>query len=190
MVFWPIRLRWMKVNENFSKLDLLHRWLLFQTIFLPIFKTVSILVKRHIYFSSKSKAAVGRCSAKHFFWKNSQNSQKSNCVGVSFLKKLQVWSLQPYEKEALAKVVIPLNFAKFLRAAFLDLSSFFTFWVNFFFSYILFTKTCMKKIDIQPISSNYKLLSIKVCVRYFLSKFYFSPNDSLSKTMKNIFYFI
>ena len=30
----------------------------------------------------------------------------------------------------------------------------------------------------------------KVCVRYFLSNFYFSPNDSPSKTMKNAFYFI
>ena len=32
--------------------------------------------------------------------------------------------------------------------------------------------------------------SLKACVRYFLSKFYFSPNDSPSKTMKNAFYFI
>ena len=31
---------------------------------------------------------------------------------------------------------------------------------------------------------------VKVCVRYFLSNFYFSPNDSPSKTMKNILYFI
>ena len=30
----------------------------------------------------------------------------------------------------------------------------------------------------------------KACVRYFLSNFYFSPNNSPSKTMKNIFYFI
>ena len=28
------------------------------------------------------------------------------------------------------------------------------------------------------------------CVRYFLSNFYFSPNDNPSKTMKNVFYFI
>ena len=32
--------------------------------------------------------------------------------------------------------------------------------------------------------------SIKACVRYFLSKFYFSPNDNPSKTMKNVLYFI
>ena len=32
--------------------------------------------------------------------------------------------------------------------------------------------------------------TIKACVRYFLSNFYFSPNDSPSKTMKNVFYFI
>ena len=31
---------------------------------------------------------------------------------------------------------------------------------------------------------------VKACVRYFLSKFYFSPNNSPSKTMKNVFYFI
>ena len=31
---------------------------------------------------------------------------------------------------------------------------------------------------------------VKTCVHYFLSNFYFSPNDSPSKTMKNVFYFI
>ena len=31
---------------------------------------------------------------------------------------------------------------------------------------------------------------IKACVRYFLSNFYFLPNNSPSKTMKNVFYFI
>ena len=30
----------------------------------------------------------------------------------------------------------------------------------------------------------------KVCVRYFLSHFYFSLNDSPLKTMKNVFYLI
>ena len=30
----------------------------------------------------------------------------------------------------------------------------------------------------------------KRCVRYFLSNFYFSPNGSPLKTMKNVFYFI
>ena len=32
--------------------------------------------------------------------------------------------------------------------------------------------------------------SFKTCVRYFLSNFYFQPNDNPSKTMKNVFYFI
>ena len=32
--------------------------------------------------------------------------------------------------------------------------------------------------------------NIKACVCYFLSNFYFSPNDTPSKTMKNVFYFI
>ena len=31
---------------------------------------------------------------------------------------------------------------------------------------------------------------VKACVHYFLSKFYFSPNDTTSKTMENVFYFI
>ena len=35
-----------------------------------------------------------------------------------------------------------------------------------------------------------KFLQIKACVRYFLSIFYFSLNDSPSKIMKNVFYFI
>ena len=33
-------------------------------------------------------------------------------------------------------------------------------------------------------------IMIKACVRYFLSNFYFSPIDSSSKNMKNVFYFI
>ena len=32
--------------------------------------------------------------------------------------------------------------------------------------------------------------SVKACACYFLSNFYFSPNDSPSKAMKNVFYFI
>ena len=35
-----------------------------------------------------------------------------------------------------------------------------------------------------------RISQLKACVRYFLSNFYFSPNDSPSKTMKNAFYFI
>ena len=31
---------------------------------------------------------------------------------------------------------------------------------------------------------------VKACVHYFLLNCYFSPNDSPSKTMKNVFYFI
>ena len=33
-------------------------------------------------------------------------------------------------------------------------------------------------------------LKLKACVRYFLSNFYFLPNDNPSKNMKNVFYFI
>ena len=34
------------------------------------------------------------------------------------------------------------------------------------------------------------LFFFKACVRYFLRNFYFSPNDSSSKTLKDVFYFI
>ena len=34
-----------------------------------------------------------------------------------------------------------------------------------------------------------KLEELKACVHFFLSNFYFSPNDSSSKTVKNIFLF-
>ena len=34
------------------------------------------------------------------------------------------------------------------------------------------------------------LLIFKACTHYFLSDFYFSSNDSPSKTIKNVFYFI
>ena len=33
-------------------------------------------------------------------------------------------------------------------------------------------------------------LETKTCVCYFITNFYFSPSDSLSKTMKEVFYFI
>ena len=31
---------------------------------------------------------------------------------------------------------------------------------------------------------------LKACVHYFISNFYFSPNNDPSKAMKNVFYFI
>ena len=36
----------------------------------------------------------------------------------------------------------------------------------------------------------HKIDVLKACVRYFLTNIYFSPNDSPSKTMKYVFYFI
>ena len=45
----------------------------------------------------------------------------------------------------------------------------------------------------QILAGNVKLmiflLNLKACVHHFLSDFYFSPDDSPSKTMKNVFYF-
>ena len=35
-----------------------------------------------------------------------------------------------------------------------------------------------------------QIVIFKACVSYFLSNFYFSPNDNPSKAMKNVFYFI
>ena len=58
---------------------------------------------------------------------------------------------------------------------------------------------CRSAISIKLQQSGWLLLTyensqpgklIKVCARYFSSNFYFSPNDSRSKTMKNVFYFI
>ena len=34
------------------------------------------------------------------------------------------------------------------------------------------------------------VLVFKACVRYFLTNFYFSPNDNPAKIMKDVFYFI
>ena len=42
---------------------------------------------------------------------------------------------------------------------------------------------CQKGIKVWIFSKKFK-----ACVRYFLLNFYFSPNDSASKTMKNVFY--
>ena len=36
----------------------------------------------------------------------------------------------------------------------------------------------------------HKIDVLKACVHYFLTNIYFSPNDSPSKTMKYVFYFI
>ena len=49
------------------------------------------------------------------------------------------------------------------------------------------------KIQIHHVRKNPKKdsqLFVKPCVRYFLSVFDFSSNDSPSKTLKNVFYFI
>ena len=44
---------------------------------------------------------------------------------------------------------------------------------------------------LYSLSNQLKNIScFKACVRYFLLNFYFSPSDSPSKTMKNVFYFI
>ena len=55
---------------------------------------------------------------------------------------------------------------------------------------ILVRKTALAA-SFEALTHHQNLASlIKACVRYFLSNFYFSPNDSPSKTMKNIFHFI
>ena len=49
-------------------------------------------------------------------------------------------------------------------------------------------QSVLKKLDKE---TQLHCFVVKTCVRYqILSNFYFSPNDSRSKTMKNVFYFI
>ena len=67
--------------------------------------------------------------------------------------------------------------------------------LTFFFSFFLAAnniETLASKVQEKlkantPTEGNYFL---KACVRYFLSNFYFSPNDSPSKTIKDVFYCI
>ena len=44
--------------------------------------------------------------------------------------------------------------------------------------------------DVYQFFLTFPCKQFKACVCYFLSNFYFSSNDSPSKTMKNVFYFI
>ena len=44
--------------------------------------------------------------------------------------------------------------------------------------------------NLRKAFANHLSTDIKACVCYFLSNFYLSPNDSPSKNMKNVFYFI
>ena len=48
---------------------------------------------------------------------------------------------------------------------------------------------CFRKIT-WFLKNKRALSKFKACVGYFLSNFYFSPNDNPSRTMKNVFYFI
>ena len=67
--------------------------------------------------------------------------------------------------------------------------------LTFFFSFFLAAnniETLASKVQEKlkantPTEGNYFL---KACVRYFLSNFCFSPNDSPSKTIKDVFYCI
>ena len=60
-----------------------------------------------------------RCNEQVFykksFLKNSQYSQKSTCVGVSFCIKKQAFSLQNFIKKTLQHRCFPVNIAKFLK---------------------------------------------------------------------------
>ena len=69
---------------------------------------------------SKLTEAVGlRRYVKNVFLEISQNPQKNTCARVSFLIKLQAWSLQLYLKKRLWHRCFPVNFAKFLTTPFL-----------------------------------------------------------------------
>ena len=71
----------------------------------------------------------------------------------------------------------------------------------FFFLYRLpFSSLCMvfdsiscsldEVLLINPCANVFVFGDFKACVNYFLRNFYSSPNDSLSKTMKDVFYLI
>ena len=114
--------------------------------------------------------------------KISQNSQENTCVRLRPATLLK--------KETLDRC-FAVNFAKFLRTSFFTerlrviasgikymnvslLKKFRCFFFCFFF--VFFPPQILKL--------------FKACVRYFLTNFYFSPNDSPSKTMEDVFYFI
>ena len=67
-------------------------------------------------FTKSSEAVARRCSVKEVLLEISQNSQENSCTKVSFLIKLQASTLL---KIRLWHRCFPVNFAKFLRAAFL-----------------------------------------------------------------------
>ena len=67
-------------------------------------------------FTKSSEAVARRCSLKEVLLEISQNSQENSCTKVSFLIKLQASTLL---KIRLWHRCFPVNFAKFLRAAFL-----------------------------------------------------------------------
>ena len=67
-------------------------------------------ISLHISFNINSEAATRGVLWKKVFLKISQNLQKNTCVRSSFLIKLQAWRHRFF----------PVNFARFLRATFLQ----------------------------------------------------------------------
>ena len=70
----------------------------------------------------EDRSSHWRCSIKKVFLKKIQNSQENTCVGVSFLIKLQAMPAA-FLKKRLWYMYFPVNFAKFLRAPFLQNTS-------------------------------------------------------------------
>ena len=58
------------------------------------------------------------------------------------------------------------------------------------FGFIVRIYSIFPRENLKTKKEKIKLVIFKACVCYFLSKLYFSPNDSPVKTMKNIFHFI
>ena len=54
----------------------------------------------------------------------------------------------------------------------------------------LLRNSSMEKLYRKHAIKTSAIAPFKVCVYYFLTNFYFSPNDSPSKTMEDVFYFI
>ena len=82
-----------------------------QYFFLYVF---NLHMRFHFMISSSAEAVVRKCSVKKLFLKISQNSHENTCVRVSFLIKLQAETWRR---------CFPVNFAKFLRAPFLQNTS-------------------------------------------------------------------
>ena len=72
---------------------------------------------------TSSEAAAQRCSVKKVFLEISQNSQENTCARISFFNKVAGLSSATLLKKRLWHSCFPVNFLKFLRIPFLQITS-------------------------------------------------------------------